>query len=68
MDDKQEKALTAALSQIERQFGKGRVMRWAIMTAWPCSVDFTGSRGGLDIALGLGGPARGACVVEIYGR
>lgn len=66
MEANKEKALTAALSQIERQFGKGSVMR---MGDTPISRDVdvisTGSLG-LDIALGVGGLPRGR-VVEIYG-
>ncbi len=65
MDNKQ-KALSAALGQIEKQFGKGSVMRMGDSTA---SRDIeaisTGSLG-LDIALGIGGLPRGR-VVEIYG-
>lgn len=66
MEANKEKALTAALSQIEQQFGKGSVMR---MGDTPISRDIdvisTGSLG-LDIALGVGGLPRGR-VVEIYG-
>lgn len=65
-NDERKKALTAALSQIERQFGKGSVMR---MGDTPVVREFdvvsTGSLG-LDIALGVGGLPRGR-VVEIYG-
>jgi recombination protein RecA len=65
MDDKQ-KALGAALTQIERQFGKGSVMRLGDPNAIPdVEVVSTGSLG-LDIALGVGGLPRGR-VVEIYG-
>ena len=65
MDANKEKALEAALGQIERQFGKGTVMRLGDneQTAIP-SVS-TGSLG-LDIALGIGGLPRGR-IVEIYG-
>ena len=65
MNDKA-KALTAALSQIEKQFGKGSVMRLGD-TAMSRDIDVisTGSLG-LDIALGIGGLPRGR-VVEIYG-
>lgn len=66
MDDNRKKALAAALSQIERQFGKGSVMRLGDEGAIP-NVDAvsTGSLN-LDIALGIGGLPRGR-VVEIYG-
>lgn len=60
------KALTAALSQIERQFGKGSVMRLGKNDkAMEIEAISTGSLG-LDIALGIGGLPRGR-VVEIYG-
>ncbi|MBI5449983.1 MAG: recombinase RecA [Gammaproteobacteria bacterium] len=66
MDDNKKKALSAALSQIERQFGKGSVMRMGDAGA-PKDIETvsTGSLG-LDIALGIGGLPRGR-VVEIYG-
>lgn len=65
MDDKA-KALSAALTQIERQFGKGTVMRLGDGGAIPnIDVISTGSLG-LDVALGVGGLPRGR-VVEIYG-
>src|SRR5574337_952385 len=66
MDDNRKKALAAALSQIEKQFGKGSVMRLGDHSA-SRDVDTvsTGSLG-LDIALGVGGLPRGR-VVEIYG-
>ena len=60
-----EKALEAALAQIERQFGKGSVMRLGDEARVPIDVIPTGSIS-LDIALGLGGLPRGR-VVEIYG-
>src|ERR1700689_223256 len=60
------KALDAALSQIERNFGKGSIMRLGKnMHAMDVEVVSTGSIG-LDIALGVGGLPRGR-VVEIYG-
>ncbi len=66
MDDNRKKALTAALSQIEKQFGKGAVMRMGDAGAVRnVEVISTGSLG-LDIALGVGGVPRGR-VVEIYG-
>lgn len=60
-----EKALTAALTQIERQFGKGSMMRLGDTDREPIPAISTGSLG-LDIALGIGGLPRGR-VVEIYG-
>ena len=66
MDDNRKKALAAALSQIERQFGKGSVMRMGDEGAVPnIEAVSTGSLN-LDIALGIGGLPRGR-VVEIYG-
>ncbi len=60
------KALAAALSQIEKQFGKGTVMRLGEAPAsWDVDTVSTGSLG-LDIALGIGGLPRGR-VVEVYG-
>ena len=66
MDENRKKALSAALSQIEKQFGKGSVMRLGDSTA-PRDIEVisTGSLG-LDIALGVGGLPKGR-VVEIYG-
>jgi recombination protein RecA len=60
-----EKALDAALANIEKQFGKGSVMRLGDDTRAPLSVIPTGAIS-LDIALGLGGLPRGR-VVEVYG-
>jgi recombination protein RecA len=66
MDDNKSKALSAALSQIEKQFGKGSIMRMGeAEIAKDIEVVSTGSLG-LDIALGIGGLPRGR-VVEIYG-
>jgi len=66
MDENRKKALSAALSQIERQFGKGSVMRMGDKGAVRnIDVVSTGSLG-LDIALGIGGLPRGR-VIEIYG-
>src|SRR6201999_4406400 len=59
------KALEAALLQIERQFGKGSVMRLGEETRTPVEIIPTGSIA-LDVALGIGGYPRGR-VVEIYG-
>jgi len=60
-----EKALETALLQIERQFGKGTVMRLGEETRVPVEIIPTGSIA-LDVALGLGGLPRGR-IVEIYG-
>ena len=66
MDDNRKKALVAALGQIERQFGKGAVMRLGDSTAArDIEVVSTGSLA-LDVALGIGGLPKGR-VVEIYG-
>ena len=66
MEDNRKKALAAALGQIEKQFGKGTVMRLGdAPAAWDVETVSTGSLG-LDIALGIGGVPRGR-VVEIYG-
>ncbi|HCQ98631.1 MAG TPA: recombinase RecA [Acidobacteria bacterium] len=66
MDENKEKALAAALGQIERQFGKGSVMRLGdAEIGKDIQAVSTGSLG-LDIALGIGGLPRGR-VVEIYG-
>jgi recombination protein RecA len=66
LDDNKSKALSAALSQIEKQFGKGSIMRLGESDiAKDIQVVSTGSLG-LDIALGIGGLPRGR-VVEIYG-
>ncbi|MCB1735397.1 MAG: recombinase RecA [Gammaproteobacteria bacterium] len=66
MDDHKKKALAAALSQIEKQFGKGAVMRMGDnAAARDIEAVSTGSLG-LDIALGIGGLPKGR-VIEIYG-
>src|SRR5687768_18381202 len=66
MSDDRKKALSAALGQIEKQFGKGSVMRLGDSSAsYDVEAVSTGSLG-LDIALGIGGLPRGR-VVEIYG-
>ena len=66
MEEDKKKALTAALGQIERQFGKGAVMRLGD-DALPRNIDVisTGSLA-LDVALGIGGLPKGR-VVEIFG-
>ena len=65
MDPNKQKALDAALGQIERQFGKGTVMRMGDNERQSIPSFSTGSLG-LDIALGIGGLPRGR-IVEIYG-
>jgi recombination protein RecA len=65
MDPNKEKALQAALGQIERQFGKGTVMRMGDRERVAMPSISTGSLG-LDVALGIGGLPKGR-VVEIYG-
>ncbi|WP_407276157.1 recombinase RecA [Halothiobacillus sp. DCM-1] len=65
MDENRKKALSAALSQIERQFGKGAVMRMNDTAGVDVPVVSTGSIA-LDHALGIGGLPRGR-VIEIYG-
>src|SRR5512135_3333058 len=66
MEENRKKALVAALGQIEKQFGKGSVMRLGDASAtYDVETVSTGSLG-LDIALGVGGLPRGR-VVEIYG-
>ena len=65
MDPNKQKALDAALSQIERQFGKGTVMRMGDQERVAIPSISTGSLG-LDIALGIGGLPKGR-ILEIYG-
>lgn len=65
MDDGKKKALAAALGQIEKQFGKGSVMRMGDQDRQPIPAISTGSMG-LDLALGIGGLPRGR-IIEIYG-
>jgi len=66
MDENKSKALAAALSQIEKQFGKGSIMRMGDTdVAGDIQAVSTGSLG-LDLALGIGGLPRGR-VIEIYG-
>lgn len=64
-NSQKDKALSAALSQIERQFGKGTIMRLGDSPMEKIPAISTGSLG-LDIALGIGGLPRGR-IVEIYG-
>src|SRR5512136_669697 len=65
MDDNKSKALQAALAQIEKQYGKGSIMKMDAEAVKDIQVFSTGSLG-LDLALGVGGLPRGR-VVEIYG-
>ncbi len=65
MDANKEKALQAALAQIERQFGKGTVMRMGDREQVAIPAISTGSLG-LDVALGIGGLPKGR-IIEIYG-
>jgi recombination protein RecA len=66
MEDNRKKALAAALGQIEKQFGKGSVMRLGdAPQTWDVEAVSTGSLG-LDIALGIGGLPKGR-IIEIYG-
>jgi len=65
VDENRKKALTAALSQIERQFGKGAIMRMGDGTHANVDVIPSGCLS-LDVALGIGGVPRGR-VIEIYG-
>ena len=65
MNDNKQKALDAALSQIERQFGKGSIMKLGDNKALDIEAISTGSLG-IDIALGIGGLPTGR-IVEIYG-
>ena len=64
-DNNRDKALSAALTQIERQFGKGSMMRLGDSERIAIPAISTGSLG-LDIALGIGGLPKGR-VVEVYG-
>lgn len=65
MDDNRKKALSAALGQIERQFGKGAIMRMGDVGVQDIGCVSTGSLS-LDVALGIGGLPKGR-VVEVYG-
>jgi len=66
MDENKRKALDAALGQIEKQFGKGSIMRMGDKGVIPDIASVSTGSLGLDIALGIGGLPRGR-VVEIYG-
>ena len=66
MDDNRKRALAAALGQIEKQYGKGAVMRMGDGSAMPDVESISTGSLGLDIALGIGGLPKGR-VVEIYG-
>jgi len=65
MDEQKRRALAAALTQIDKQFGKGAVMRMGDKAEEKIEVFSTGSLG-LDLALGIGGVPRGR-IIEIYG-
>ena len=66
MNDNKQKALNAALAQIEKQFGKGSVMRLGDQPASGAIPAISTGSLGLDIALGIGGLPKGR-IVEIYG-
>jgi recombination protein RecA len=66
MDDNRKKALAAALSQIEKQFGKGSVMRMGDAGAVRGVEVVSSGSLGLDVALGIGGIPKGR-VIEVYG-
>jgi len=66
MDDNRKRALTAALSQIEKQFGKGSVMRMGDVGAVRSLEAISTGSLGLDVALGVGGVPKGR-VIEVYG-
>ena len=66
MNDNKQKALNAALAQIEKQFGKGSVMRLGDQPAAGAIPAISTGSLGLDIALGIGGLPKGR-IVEIYG-
>ncbi len=66
MEDNKQKALSAALTQIERQFGKGSVMRMGEGATFPDIEAISTGSLSLDIALGIGGLPKGR-IVEIYG-
>jgi recombination protein RecA len=66
VDDNRKQALTVALSQIEKQFGKGAIMRMGDGSTFPDVEVVSSGSLALDVALGIGGLPRGR-VVEIYG-
>ncbi|MEO6699603.1 MAG: recombinase RecA [Paraperlucidibaca sp.] len=66
MNDNKQKALSAALAQIEKQFGKGSVMRLGDQPASGAIPSISTGSLGLDIALGIGGLPKGR-IVEVYG-
>ena len=66
MDENKKKALSAALLQIEKQFGKGSVMRMGDGSTIPDIGTYSTGSIALDVALGVGGLPRGR-IVEIYG-
>ena len=66
MDDERKRALDAALGQIDKQFGKGSVMRLGDNEAVKFFESISTGSIGLDVALGIGGLPKGR-VVEIYG-
>lgn len=64
MNEQKSKALASALAQIDKQFGKGSVVRMGDNIRLPIDSISTGSLG-LDVALGIGGLPRGR-IIEIY--
>ena len=66
MNEEKDKALQAAMAQIDRQFGKGSVMRLGANSGFADIESISTGSIGLDVALGIGGLPRGR-VVEIYG-
>ncbi|CCF79705.1 RecA protein [Helicobacter bizzozeronii CCUG 35545] len=65
MDEQRQRALEAAIKQIDKTFGKGALMRLGDREVEPIEATPTGSLG-LDLALGIGGVPKGR-IVEIYG-